>query len=76
MLVLNRPWWDYVSYAGRQPLFVKRVHADDAWQTVIRDALDMFENTAAQMIATYRDATDGKPISPFIDHYAEEGFTF
>ena len=71
MLALERDWWDYVSYAGGWPLYVKRVHADPRWQTVIRDALDAFEENAAQMTATYRTATDGAPIAPRIDHFEE-----
>ena len=76
MFVLRRTWWDYCSYAGGWPLHVIRVHRDPLWDAVITDALEKFEDDAARMIDTYQIATDGKPVAPLIDHYAEEGFTF
>ena len=71
MLVLDRQWWDYVSYSGGWPLHVIRVHPDPAWQDVIIDALYQFEDSAASMIAAYTAATDGAPIAPRIDHDEE-----
>ena len=76
MLVFDRPWWDYVSYAGGFPLYVKRVHADWKWENAIRDALEQFEENAAQMIDTYRAAVGSAPIAPRIDHYAEIEISF
>lgn len=71
MLVLDRDWWDYCSYSGGWPLYVKRVYPDHAWQQVIRDALARFEDNAAQMIGAYNAATAGAPIAPRIDHFEE-----
>jgi len=71
MLVLQRDWWDYVSYAGGWPLYVQRVYADTKWHTAIRDALDKFEDNAARMIAEYRDRMGGAPIAARIDHFAD-----
>ena len=71
MLIFDRPWWDYVSYAGGFPLYVKRVHADKQWHALIIDALDAFELHAALMERDYRKATEGKPVAPLIDHFAE-----
>jgi hypothetical protein len=71
MLVLDRQWWDYVSYSGGWPLHVIRVHPDQQWQDVIADALNTFEDNAASMIAAYTAATDGAPIAPRIDHDEE-----
>lgn len=71
MLVLDRHWWDYCSYAGGWPLHVIRVYADPAWQTAILAALAAFEENAARMISAYEHRTDGRPIAPRIDHYAE-----
>ena len=68
MLVFGRDWWDYISYSGGWPLYVKRVHADPAWQAAILAALDAAETKAATMIAAYREASEGKAISPRIDH--------
>jgi hypothetical protein len=71
LFVLQRDWWDYCSYAGGWPLFVKRVHRDPRWDAVITDALEKFEEDAALMIATYTAATAGSPVAPRIDHFAE-----
>ena len=71
LLVFDRDWWDYTSYAGDWPLHVIRVYPDALWQTVIREALEAAEEKAAVMIADYRAITDGKPISPRIDHWEE-----
>ena len=71
MFVLSRTWWDYCSYAGGWPLHPIRVYRDPLWDAVITEALDSFESVAARMITTYRIATDGKPVAPLIDHYAE-----
>jgi hypothetical protein len=71
LFVLQRDWWDYCSYAGGWPLFVKRVHRDPRWDAVITDALEKFEEDAALMIATYTSATAGSPVAPRIDHFAE-----
>jgi len=71
LLVLDRQWWDYVSYSGGWPLHVIRVYPDQQWQDVIADALYQFEAGAASMIAAYTAATDGAPIAPRIDHDEE-----
>jgi hypothetical protein len=69
LLVSGRRWIDYLSYSGGLPLYVKRVYRDDAWQTVIRDALDMFETNAARMIERYKNTVGDAPIAPRIDHF-------
>lgn len=71
MLVLDRDWWEYCSYAGGWPLHLIRVHRDPAWQAVIRDALYAFEEKAAVMIDAYNARTGGKPVAPRVDHFAE-----
>lgn len=71
MLVLERHWWDYVSYAGNYPLYVKRVRRDPQWDDLLLSALERFEATAEHMIGTYRMVTAGQPVAPFIDHFAE-----
>ena len=76
MLVLNRDWWDYCSYAGGWPLYVKRVYADARWHGAIRDALDSFEENAARMIDAYHYRADGRPVAPRVDHFAEEAIIF
>jgi len=71
MLVLERDWWDFESYAGGWPIYVKRVYADKQWQTVILEALDRFEENAARMIDAYKTAVGDAPVAPRIDHFAE-----
>ncbi|WP_193510449.1 lambda exonuclease family protein [Cryobacterium sp. BB736] len=71
LLVLDREWWDYCSYAGGWPLFVKRVYADQRWHAAILYALDAFEENAARMIDAYKTATHGAPVAPYIDHFEE-----
>lgn len=71
MFVLDRDWWDYVSYSQGLPLFVKRVYRDTAWDTLISAALTAFEANAARMIDTYTAAVGDKPVAPRVDHFAE-----
>ena len=71
MLVLDRGWWDYCSYAGGWPLHVIHVTRDPRWDAVIIDALTAFEDDAKSLISIYRRATAGSPVAPLIDHYAE-----
>jgi len=69
MLVLEREWWDFESYAGGWPIYVKRVYADVVWQTTILAALAQFEENAARMEADYRDRMGDAPVAPRIDHF-------
>lgn len=71
MLVLEREWWDFESYAGGWPIYVRRVYADPQWQAVIRDALDQFEENAGRMVDAYRAAVGDAPIAPRVDHFAD-----
>lgn len=71
LLVSGREWCDYVSFCGGMPLYVKRVERDDRWVKAIRDAVEQFEQTAADMVATYTKHTSGMPATERIDHFAE-----
>lgn len=71
MLVLEREWWDFTSYCGGWPIHVIRVYPDAIWRVVILEALDRFEENAAQMIDRYWSTVGGAPIAPRIDHFAE-----
>lgn len=71
MFVLDRDWWDYVSYAGGWPLYVKRVHRDEKWDAAIVAALNAYEQQAADTIAAYTTATAGRPNAERIDHFAD-----
>src|SRR6185369_16291184 len=41
--VAEREWCDFVSYCPKLPLFVKRVHRDEAFIERIAKAVDLFE---------------------------------
>lgn len=71
MLVLEKDWWDFCSYAGGWPIYVHRVYADPVWQTAIRDALDKFEENAARMIDIYKATVGDAPVAERIDHWAD-----
>lgn len=71
LLVSGRDWLDYVSYCGGMPLYVKRVTPDAKWQKAIIDAVEFFEETAAQMIDKYEATVQGWPLADRIDHYAD-----
>lgn len=75
MLVLEREYWDFCSYAGGWPIFVKRVHADEKWHKAIRDALEKFEENAERMIATYKTVVGDAPAAERIDHWADAEIT-
>lgn len=59
LLVSDRGWIDYVSYCSGMPLWVKRVEPDERWFDAITDAVEAFEQTAAEMVRTYTAATEG-----------------
>ena len=61
LLVSGRQWCDYVSYCGGMPLWVKRVLPDSRWEKAIVEAVQTFEDTAAQIVATYQAAVAGLP---------------
>jgi hypothetical protein len=67
LLVSGRDWCDYVSYCGGMPLYVKRVLPDPAWAEAITAAAIAFELAAIDMVAAYRNATDGLPKTERID---------
>jgi len=71
LLVSGREWLDYVSYCGGMPLYVKRVLPDPKWFVTIQEAVQSFEENAAQMIETYHAAVAGRPTTERIDHFAE-----
>jgi hypothetical protein len=63
LLVSGRSWIDYVSFCGGMPLYVKRVEPDPKWFEAIVAAVSAFEDTAADMVATYQAAVDGLPMT-------------
>ncbi|MGV3564200.1 MAG: lambda exonuclease family protein [Nocardioides sp.] len=67
LLVSGRAWCDFVSFCGGMPLWVRRVEADQRWADAIVAAVTVFEETAAQMVADYRQAIEGLPMTERMD---------
>ena len=61
LLVSGREWWDFMSYFGGLPPYVKRVYADPKWAEAIVNAVERFEENAADMVARYDAATRDLP---------------
>lgn len=61
LLVSGREWWDFCSYYGGMPPFVKRVYADPKWAEAIVEAVAAFEQQAEEMTHNYDLATRGLP---------------
>lgn len=59
--VSGRAWLDYVSYCGGMPMWRKRVYPDERWFEAIVNAVNAFEQTAAEMIRLYSAAVEGLP---------------
>ena len=74
LLVSGREWLDYVSYSGGMPLYVKRVLPDLRWLSAIHEAVEAFEESAAQMVKNYGINTAGRPATKRINHYEEMRF--
>ena len=67
LLVSGRKWVDFIPYCGGLPLWSTRVYPDPAWQEAIVAAVAKFETDAAEMVANYRAATTGLPITERIN---------
>lgn len=52
--VTNREWWDIAIYWPRMPLFVKRVHRDDAYIAKLSEAVCAFNAELDQVVKTVR----------------------
>jgi len=74
LLVSGREWLDYVSYCGGMPLYVKRVLPDPKWFHAIFQAVEAFEDNAAQMVKNYQTNTAGRPATERINHFEEMRF--
>ncbi len=61
LFVSGREWIDYVSYCGGMPMWRKRVPPLAEWQSAVKEAVERFEDNAAEMVATYRERTKGLP---------------
>jgi hypothetical protein len=61
LLVSGREWLDFISFCGGMPMWVRRVLPDQRWFDAITEAVEQFETTAAEMVATYEAAVVGLP---------------
>lgn len=57
--VAEREWCDFVSYCPKLPLFVKRVHRDEAFIERIAKAVDLFERE----LVTLMDVVQPKSVA-------------
>ena len=76
LLVSERQWVDFVSYSAGLPLFVCRVHPDEAVQTAIIEAASAFEQRLATKLEAYRDALASQPVLIETERKEEEEMTF
>lgn len=67
LLVTGRAWWDFVSFHGGLPLFVKRVHPDERWFSAITAACIEFENRAASLLSDYSERAADLPATERIE---------
>lgn len=63
LLVTNRKWLDYVSFAGGMNLWVKRVLPDERWQKAIVEAGRRFEANAQEEHRLYLERVEGLPMT-------------
>lgn len=61
LLVTGREWIDFLPWRGGQPMWVKRVYPDPAWQDAIVAACQKFETAIQQMVTDYEIATLNLP---------------
>lgn len=51
--VTGRAWWDFVSYWPRLPLFVKRVHRDEAYIATLKVEIETFNGALDALVRKY-----------------------
>lgn len=71
LFVSDRKWCDYVSWCGGMPMWTVRVWPDHDWQDAILAAVRQFEQTAAEMVATYHERIQGLPATERAIDYSE-----
>lgn len=54
--IAEREWWDFVSYAPKMRLFVKRVSRDEEYIKLLAAAVDQFNDELRQMLERYEKA--------------------
>lgn len=63
MWVAEREWWDFVSYSPGLPLFVTRVHRDEAYITNLAKTVDAFVEELDALVASIRTYQDFKAVA-------------
>ena len=63
LFVSGRKWLDFVSYVGGMPIWVKRVYPNPQWFEAIVAAVEKFEENSAELIAIYKQETEGLPMT-------------
>lgn len=54
----EREWWDFVSYSPGLPLFVTRVHRDDAYVSQLAKSIEAFTDELDALVASIRTYQD------------------
>lgn len=54
MWVAEREWWDFCSYCPKLPLFVKRIHRDEAYIAKIAKEVELFNIELQQTVEYIR----------------------
>ena len=73
MHVLDRDWWDFISYAPGLPLYVERVWRDKSWVEAIRKACENFQITSDTDARYYEERIAPlHPATEYFDPFAEE----
>jgi hypothetical protein len=72
LLVTEREWIDYISFAEQMPLYVKRVYPDYEMQTAIINAAEQFYEQVDELCAQFNKNAAGSPIAPAVDYDADE----
>lgn len=60
--ISGREWWDFISYSGGLPMFVKRVLPDERYQQAIRDACESTEEKIQKVIDDYHNGLRDMPV--------------
>lgn len=68
LMVSEREWIDYVSYAGGWPAHIIRVIPDPQWQSAIGDAVERFEDTVEAMVLDWHNRYGSLPRTERIEY--------
>lgn len=76
LLVSDRVWLDYVSYAGGMHLYTKRIYQDPDWAEALIRIGKEADALIEDMVSTYLKRIEGRPLTERIDHFPEMEITF